>query len=145
MAKFEITTHPEVIQKFNQYPTDVKVKLYNLRELILYVAKVHPDVHQLTESLKWGEPSYLAKKGTPLRIDWKDKTPDHYAIYVQCTSKLIPTFRALYAKELSYEGNRAILFNMTDDLPENILKKFIATALTYHQVKYLDGLGITPI
>ena len=65
---------------------------------------------ELEETLKWGEPSYLVKKGSTIRMDWKVKTPDQYAMYFKCTSKLVPTFRELFGDLFKYEKNRAILF-----------------------------------
>ena len=53
------------------------------------------------ETLKWGEPSYLVKNGSTIRIDWKSKTPDQYAMYFKCTSKLVPVFRSLFKNTLN--------------------------------------------
>ena len=112
-----------------------------LRELILEVASEN-DIDELEETLKWGEPSYLAKKGSTIRIDWKPKIPNQYAMYLQCTSKLIPTFKVVYKNTFEFEGNRAIIFKMDAKLPEVELKKCISICLTYHNVKQLPLLGL---
>jgi len=49
-----------------------------------------------------------------------------------CQTDLIETFRELYPRELSYGGNRSILLNAEDDVPEPALRHCVALALTYH-------------
>lgn len=61
-------------EKFNQYPAHIKPLLLNLRELILQCAS-ELKLGEIEESLKWNEPSYKAKSGSPIRIDWKPDTP----------------------------------------------------------------------
>jgi len=62
--------------KFETYPLKVMERLTYLRKLILEVAAKSEAIFELEEMLKWGEPSYLAKKGSTIRIDWKAKAPD---------------------------------------------------------------------
>jgi len=92
--------------------------------------------------LKWGEPSYLVKKGSTLRMDWKSQSPGQYAMYFQCTSKLVPAFKLVYGNLFNYEGNRAIVFKMEEKLPKAALKKCIQATLTYHRIKHLPMLGL---
>jgi len=113
-----------------------------LRQLVLQTAEQIPEVLELEETLKWGEPSYLTKYGSTLRMDWKAKKPLQYALYFKCTSKLVETFRAIYGDSLTYEKNRAILFDMDQELPVSTLKECIKAALLYHKVKGLPALGI---
>lgn len=141
MEKLAITQHPDIEAKFQSYPEAVKPKLAHLRKLILATAEAHPDIHQIEETLKWGEPSYLTRKGSTLRIDWKEKTPQQYAMYFKCTSKLVPTFKAVFGDIFSYENNRAIIFEMEEEIPEGALRECIELALTYHTVKNKPLLG----
>ena len=83
-----------------------------------------------------------SEKGSTLRMDWKKKTPDRYAIYFQCTSRLIDTFRLVFANKFEYEGKRAIVFKLNQRIPELELKECIKASLTYHHVKSLITLGI---
>jgi len=138
----EIKTNPAVTAIFSNYPDEVKLKMLALRELIIETATALETVSSVEETLKWGEPSYLTKKGSTIRIDWKAKTPDQYAMYLQCTSKLIPTFKLIYHNIFEFEGSRAIIFPLKDDLPKAALKKCIAVALQYHKVKHLPTLGL---
>ncbi|MEL6634951.1 MAG: DUF1801 domain-containing protein [Bacteroidota bacterium] len=136
-----ITSHPDVAKCIARYPAWVQEKLARLRSLILTVAEETEGISQLEETLKWGEPSYLVKKGSTLRIDWKPAQPAQYAMYVKCTSLLMPTFRELYGDLFHFEGNRAIIFQQEDALPLPELTHCIQLALTYHRVKHLPLLG----
>ncbi|MEZ5194961.1 MAG: DUF1801 domain-containing protein [Bacteroidales bacterium] len=142
MKNLQIQTNPGVELVFNNYPELVRKKLLTLRTLIIETASEIEEIINLDETLKWGEPSYLTKIGSTIRIDWKKSKPGQYAIYFKCTSKLVPTFKMLYNDIFKFEGNRAIIFQMNDKLPEVELKKCIAAGLAYHQVKNLPMLGL---
>lgn len=137
----ELKTSPEVESVFSKYPDTVRNKMLNLRRLVMEVA-AEIGLSNLEETLKWGEPSYLAKKGSTIRMDWKEKVPGQYAMYFKCTSKLVPSFRLAYDGIFDYEGNRAIVFKLDEEIPETELKNCIKSALTYHQVKQLPLLGL---
>lgn len=127
--------------KFDSYPTEIKPKMEYLRKLILEVAEDIKLTH-LEETLKWGEPSYIAKKGSTLRMDWKAKTPDQYAMYFKCTSKLVFTFKEVYGDLFNYETTRAIVFKLDDHVPAKELKQCMQAAMSYHTVKELPQLGL---
>ena len=141
MKDLKIKKNPKVGEKFDSYPKKVRRKLEYLRQLIIQTATEIDTIAEIEETLKWGEPSYLVKKGSTIRIDWKTKTPHQYAMYFKCTSKLVETFKEIYGDVFRYENNRAILFNMEDKIPEMELKTCIELALTYHLVKSKPRLG----
>ncbi|PHI18342.1 hypothetical protein CEQ90_18365 [Lewinellaceae bacterium SD302] len=138
----QLTQDARVAEKFDNYPPQVRPKIENLRRLVLAVAADIPDLGTLEETLKWGEPSYLAKKGSTIRIDWKAKTPDQYAMYFKCTSKLVATFREVFGDLFNYENNRAIVFELNEEVPERELMDCIRCALTYHRIKNIPALGL---
>lgn len=140
-SKIQLVSNPKVKDVFNAYPKEVKNKLLHLRELVLKTASEIEGLNTLEETLKWGEPSYLTKHGSTLRMDWKPKNPDQYAMYFKCTSKLVPTFKTIYKNKFNFEGTRAIVFNLQDNIPETELKQCILFALTYHKRKHLPLLG----
>ncbi len=142
MENLLIDTNPKVEVVFNNYPKLVRKKLLDLRLLILETANEIEQISNLEETLKWGEPSFLVKGGSTIRIDWKKKKPEQYAIYFKCTSLLVPTFKMVYGNIFRFEGDRAIIFKMEDSIPRSELKKCIKAALLYHKVKHLPGLGI---
>jgi len=130
-----------VDEVFKNYPKQFQIKLKFLRQLIIDTASETEDIDVLEETLKWGEPSYLAKKGSTIRIDYKVSKPDQYAMYFKCTSKLVETFKIIYGKKFSFEGSRAIVFKPEEEIPVTELKHCISLALTYHRVKHLPLLG----
>jgi hypothetical protein len=120
---------------FDAYPAPLRPKLLALRRLIFKTAKATSGVGALQETLKWGQPSYLTpqtKSGSTIRIDRVKSAANQYAIYFHCQTDLVETFRALYPTELTYGGNRCIVFDVADKLPEAALRHCVALALTYH-------------
>ena len=140
--KFKINTDPRVEIVFANYPDFVRGKLQHLRELVIETAEETEGVTILEETLKWGEPSFVTKNGSTLRMDWKEKTPDQYAMYFQCTSRLVDTFRLVFDHQFQYAGKRAIVFQLNQKIPELELKECIKASLIYHSVKEQVTLGI---
>ena len=137
-----VNTDPSVEEVFAKYPKSVAKQMKQLRQLVLEAAAEIDGLQKLKETLKWGEPSYLTKHGSTVRMDWKAKSPDQYAIYFICTSKLVPTFREINPNEFNYEGNRAIVFSLYEKIQKEKLKHCVKVALTYHNVKHLPLLGM---
>lgn len=142
MGKLTLKKDPKVNEVFANYPDFVRDKLQHLRELVIETAEETEGVTVLEETLKWGEPSFLTKNGSTLRMDWKEKTPDQYAMYFQCTSRLVDTFRLVFDHKFQYEGKRAIVFQLNQKIPEMELKECIKASLIYHNVKEQITLGI---
>jgi hypothetical protein len=137
----KLATEQRVQDVFDTYPNFVLDKLSYLRKLVLISAEEIEGLDNLEETLKWGEPSYLTKYGSTIRIDWKKKKPEQYAVYFKCTSKLLPTFRTKFGDIFEYENNRAIVFHLNAKVPEEELKLCIKMAMTYHKIKHLPLLG----
>ena len=109
-----------------------------VRELIFSVAADTPGVGAVEETLKWGEPAYLtpfSRSGSTIRIDWKPRAPEVCGVYFNCQTDLVERFRTLFADEFAFEGNRAVLMDLSKPLPASALRLCIAAALTYHGVK----------
>ncbi len=125
---------------FEEYPESARFRLEELRRLVFKVAS-ELELGEVEESLKWGEPSYCTEMGTPIRMDWKLKSPNHYYLFFHCQTKLIDTFRELYGEVLEFQGNRAIVLSLLKPLPEPAIKHCFELALTYQQRKHLPLLG----
>jgi len=69
MNDLQITRNPIVEDVFSAYPDDVKDQMIKLRKLVFDTAKEIDHVNAIEETLKWGEPSYLTKIGSTLRMD----------------------------------------------------------------------------
>ncbi len=128
---------PTVTTVFDAYPKPLKSRLLALRRLILDTARTTEGVGKIEEALKWGQVSYLTretKSGSTVRIDQVKCAANrahHYAVYFHCQTDLVATFRELYP-ELNYGGNRCIMLDAAEDLPEAALRHCLALALTYH-------------
>jgi len=142
MGITQFKTDPQVEAIFSKYPDKVQKKMLYLRKLVRETAEEIEGLDELHETLKWGEPSFVTKNGSTMRMDWKTKSPEQYALYFQCNSRLVETFRLVFGPLFQYEGKRAIIFQMNESIPKEELKACIKTALTYHTVKHLITLGI---
>ena len=100
---------------FSTYPKPARDRLLALRKMIMDVAKATPGVGRIEETLRWGQPK-----------------PTKYAMFFICTSGLIEDFKELYRDKMKFEGNRSIVFDVADRLPEEPLRHCISLALTYH-------------
>ena len=123
---------------FKAYPPGLRARLMALRELVFDTAARTAGVGPLSETLKWGQPSYLTTEsgsGTTVRIDRLKSRDGGYAIYFHCQSGLIETFRTIYPDTFAYEGKRAIVLKAKDRLPIRALGHCIGLALTHHHRK----------
>jgi Domain of unknown function (DU1801) len=128
-------TSPDVARVFDAYPANVRRAMLDLRTLIFDTAETTAGVGEIEETLKWGEPAYLtakSKSGSTVRIAWKEQQPERYAVSFHCQTNLIDTFRTLFPDEFQFEGNRAIVFELSAPLQRDTLSLCIAEALTYH-------------
>jgi hypothetical protein len=126
---------PAVQEKFAGYPVAERRRLLSMRETIFEVAAGTEGVGLIEETLKWGQPSYLTpatKSGTTVRID--AHPGGGVAIYVNCQTDLVDTFRGHYPA-LLYEGTRCVRSPAEAPIPEAHLRHIIALALTYHARK----------
>jgi len=138
----DIIENNEVVKLIKSYPNPITEKLLFLRKLIFDTALKLENSGTLEETFKWGEPSYLSPQGSTIRMDWKKSKPDQYAMYFNCKSKLVDTFKEIYAEKFTFEGNRAIIFQENEDIPSEELKHCILLSLIYHQVKNKPLLGV---
>jgi hypothetical protein len=126
-----------VASVFKAYPPGNRATLMALRELVFDTADKTAGVGRLTETLKWGQPSYLTEEtgsGTTVRID-RLKADNGYAVYFHCQSGLVGQFRELYPETFEYQGKRAIVFDAKDRVPARELRHCLALALTHHARK----------
>ena len=142
MGKIKLNTNHKFNSIFDQYPEIVRDKMIFLKNLVIETAEEMEGVEEMELTLKWGEPSFITKNGSTLRMDWKEKTPHQYAMYFQCTSRLVDTFKLVFDQTFQYEGKRAIVFALDQKIPVEALKECIKATLQYHEVKNQITLGI---
>lgn len=134
MTKETAFENTEVEAIFLRFPEKYREKLMLLRQLI-FDTWCKNDIWHIEETLKWGEPSYLAKHWSTIRINQNKKWENSYAIYFKCTSLLVPTFKKLYPNDFTYQWNRAIVFQIDEKINIPKLVHCIQLALTYHLIK----------
>ncbi len=132
----------QVVRLIEGYQPRATKKLKQLRKIIVDTANATAGVDRLVETTKWGEPSYLTKTGSTIRMDWKEKTPDKYYLFFICNTELVSTFRIMLGDELQFEGDRAIVLELKDPIPSAAIKRCVQLALTYKKVKHLPMLGV---
>ncbi len=129
---------PHVASVFAAYPPEIRKRILKLRELIFDVATRTQGVGALEESLKWGEPAYItatSKSGSTIRVAWKKAKPTQYAMYFNCQTTLVDSFKTMFPDVFRFEGNRALVFEEHDDVPLEALRIYVEMALTYHAKK----------
>ena len=122
-------------ENFDSYDAEIRACLLEVRQLILKVAARTDGVGPITETLKWGEPSYLTSQtgsGSTIRISTVKNAPDKFGIYFNCQTTLVEEFRQLYPDAFEFNGNRAVICKTKAPLPREPLEHCIALALTYH-------------
>ncbi len=125
---------PDIRAAFDALPAKQASALRDLRKLIFTAAGEHVEIGALTETLKWGQPSYAPARpriGSSVRLGVSKS--DEIALFFICNTNLVEQFRELYGESLSFEKNRAIILPASEgEWPVADLKHCIALALTYH-------------
>lgn len=134
VGKLTVKSNPKVDAIFANYPDAARVRMKFLRQLVRETAEETEGIDELVETLKWGEPSFMTRNGSTLRMAWKAKSPQQYAMYFQCTSRLVNTFRMVFDRKFQYEGNRAIVFQLNQKLPVPELPSQIILTKRHHRI-----------
>lgn len=129
---------PEVATVYDRLPAHQRVRLMKIRDLILTLAQETDGVGPLTETLKWGEPSYLteiSRSGTTIRLGRPKSDPEACAVFFNCRTSLVEEARLSSPDAFDFEGNRALVIRPDRDLPHRALALCLTAALTYHKRK----------
>lgn len=125
--------NPDVLNRYENYEEKYRTLLLKIRELIFDTAEKMYGADSITEELKWNQPSYAVKDGSPVRLDIFDE--NNIGIFFNCRTTLVENFRLQFGDLFSYSKNRAIILNIQEDIPVNELTVCIKTALSYHKIK----------
>ena len=124
-----------VADTFASYESDIAKELCKLRELILVTAAETDGVGVIEEGLRWNQPSFLttrSRSGSTIRVAPTSAKSDHdFAMFFICNTTLVEGFRDQFGDTFTYDGNRALLFNVGDELPVEELRQCVTQALTY--------------
>ncbi len=127
---------PEVAAVFAGLPQPVRQRLLEVRALVFATAAETPGVGPLTEALRWGEPAYLTAatgSGSTIRLGRPKAAPGMAAVFFNCRTALVGTFRSRFPEAFGTLGDRAILLDPAAPLPAAPLAMCLATALTWHR------------
>ena len=103
-----------------------------LARIIRRVAATLPEIGELVETEKWGQQAFHPSRpriGTTIRIDKVNER--EVAMYVHCQTTLVDTFRS-YFPDLTFQGDRGIIFDVSCPLPEHEIEVCAREALLYH-------------
>ncbi|TCL10148.1 uncharacterized protein DUF1801 [Shimia isoporae] len=127
-----MTESTDVSDLITALPEQPRSAMLNLRALI-HATATETGV-AVEEALKWGQPSFAPPKriGTPIRLNWSQKTPDRIDLLVHCQTTLVSDWRALFP-EFSYDGSRALHIPLDREISKDALSVLIASALTYRK------------
>jgi hypothetical protein len=114
---------------FNLADDQARMGLLKLRDLILETAETLPDIGPVGEALRWGQPSYISRKGTPLRLGVPKSA--RFGLFVHCQSRVIPNYIERYPAWDRIDGTRAVLFDRPDQIEPLRHGWLIRHALTY--------------
>ena len=146
MVRTREITDPAVRRTFDSFPERHRDLALKLRTRLLEVAAEDDLTGGVEETLKWGEPSYGPSRprvGSPVRIGPYDD--DHVALFFNCRTLLVERFRSTFGDALSYAGNRAVLFRLSEPLPDEAIGACVRAALRYHLDKrHRSGLTSVP-
>lgn len=126
----------EVAEVLARYRQPVRVRLLEVRDQVFAVAAETQGVGELTETLKWGEPAYLTEasgSGTTIRLGVSKAAPEAAAVFVNCRTSLIDSFRAQFGDIFAFEGTRGLIVPIEGPLPEAPLAFCLRAALLYHR------------
>jgi hypothetical protein len=125
--------NPEVKDRYENYGEKYKTVLLEIREKIFEVSEKMYGADSITEELKWNQPSYSVKNGSPIRLDIFDK--NNIGIFFNCRTTLVENFKVLFGDLFLYSKNRAIILDVEEEIPVNELVVCIEMALSYHKIK----------
>lgn len=134
----------EIADAFAAYDDGTRDQLLACRDLVFHVAAASNDIGPVTETLKWGQPSYLTeatKAGTTLRLALAagGEGSERPALFVHCATDLIEQFKTFYPDTFDYQGKRALILKGEVEPVAEELRHCIALALTYKLRKKSKG------
>ena len=108
-----------------------------LQELLAFIQELAIEEGvDLACGLKWNEPSFWTKQGSPFRIYWDDF--GNLSLMFHCQTKLIETFRIVFPN-WTYEGNRALRL---EKIPLENLRPVFHCAFHYKSLRQEPLLGL---
>lgn len=125
------TTNPQIRAYFDALEVPTRNYLLKLRALTHEVASGDPRIGPVSETLKWGEPSYApVKPGVGTAVRFGRFGSHRVAMFVNCQTTLVSGWREMFP-HLTFSKTRALELDPQTSLPEAELEQCIGQALTY--------------
>ena len=118
---------PEIKAAFELIPEPQRDVVLGMRDLVFDCAGSMGV--EVEEVLRWGQPSYIAPKGSTLRLGVsKSGQP---AIFAHCQSRTVSTFADQFGQDFQIEGNRAVYVDALTPDARSKLCHLISHGLQY--------------
>lgn len=124
--------NPNVAAAFDAFPQAARDGLLVLRGLIFEITEQTPQVPQITEDLRWGEPAYLTPPRIGSTIRLGAPKAGGFGLFAHCQTTIIADFAAAYPGWDRFDGNRGVIFDDPDQIDALRHGALIRSALTYH-------------
>lgn len=124
---------PAVKAAYDAMPAPQRALALSLRDLVLSVAADTPAAGPISETLKWGQPTFATaatKAGSPLRIG-VTKAGD-VGLFAHCATTIISDYAATFPGADRIDGKRGVLFARAEEIVPDRLRLLIRHGLTYH-------------
>lgn len=118
---------------YRGFPKEAQRVLLSIRKDIFSLAQ-EECVGPLTETLRWGEPSYLTeatRAGSTIRLGWKARDRQAVFVFFICTTSLVDEMRECVGDRLQFEGKRAIRLPLNAPVDRDAVRFCLRMALTY--------------
>lgn len=129
----------DVAAAIADYSDDGRTAFLRLRDLIFEVAASLDVAGEVSESLKWGQPSYSMPGGTPVRLAPARGDARAVGVYTSCQTPLVADFALEHGEVFDYDAGRGIHIPVDAALPRRELADFIAAAFTYKSRRAARG------
>lgn len=106
----------QIKKKLDLYPSKARQRLIEIRDLVYEVAE-EEQLGEITEDIKWGEPSFSVKKGSPFRMGWKSKQPNQVSLYFNCKTTLVETFKRYIETPFNLKVKEKLYFHCQTQYP----------------------------
>ncbi|WP_291378768.1 DUF1801 domain-containing protein [Demequina sp.] len=113
------------------YPDAHRDTLLALRALVYEVAQRTEGVGPVEETVRWGQPAYVTRTGTTIRLAAARGDDDAVGVYTSCQTPLVADFATEHGDRFAYDGVRGIHVAAGEPLRTRELADFLESALTY--------------
>jgi len=113
------------------YPEATRDTLLELRALIHRVAARTEGVDAVEETLRWGQPAFICRSGTTVRLAEARGGSGAVGVYTSCQTPLVADFAREHGELFEYDAGRGIHIPAGERMREAEIGDFLSAALTY--------------